>query len=304
MNKILVAGSSGTIGTALCIELLKRGYDVTGVDIKRNKWDNEVDQCTVTTDLLNWRNQMPWELMNNYDLIIHLAANARVYNTVVNPKLARDNFEMAFNVLEFARTTDSPIIFSSSREVYGNDSFSTREEHTFVDEMESPYAATKLGVEALVHAYRRSFNLDNIIFRLSNVYGKYDDSDRVVPTWIRAAKKGEDLIVYDENKAYDFTYIDDCVAAFILCIEQFEAVKNEVYNIASGETTYLTAVANTILHEMGRTELKIIIAPNRPGEVLQYRANIDKARKRLGFVPQVMIEEGIRNAVKWATKEC
>ena len=301
MNKILVTGSSGTIGTALCIELLKKGYDVTGMDIKRNKWDDGVENCTVSTDLRCWGDKLPWELISDYDLIIHLAANARVYNTVVNPKLARDNFEMVFNVLEFARTTKTPIIFASSREVYGENirRCDQPEDHAVLDKLESPYAATKFSAEALINAYRHSFNWDNIILRLSNVYGKYDDSDRVIPTWIRATKAREDLIIYGENKAYDFTYIDDCVAAFVLCIEHFEEVKNDVYNIASDETTYLTDLACAIKKEMGAIILPITIEANRAGEVLLYRADIAKARERLGFEPQVMIEEGIKETVKW-----
>lgn len=296
MKKILVTGSSGTIGTALCIELLKKGYDVWGVDKRDNKWDSKVNLHTSLVDIV-----VGMPELTKYDLVIHLAANARVYNTVVNPKLARDNFEMVFNVLEFARTTNTPIIFASSREVYGENirRCEISEENTFVHKQESPYAATKFGAEALINAYRRSFGLDNIILRLSNVYGKYDDSDRVIPTWIRATKAREDLIVYGEEKAYDFTYIDDCVAAFILCIDRFEEVKNEVYNIASDETVYLTHVARLIREEMGAISLPIKIEPNRTGEVLLYSANIATAREELKFDPQVKIEEGIKKTVEW-----
>jgi UDP-glucose 4-epimerase len=101
MKKILVTGSSGTIGTALCIELLKEGYDVIGVDIKPNEWDNEVDKRTIMSDLL----VSPLLGMNfegYFDLIIHLAANAKVHQSVKTPDLARDNFLMTYNVLEFA----------------------------------------------------------------------------------------------------------------------------------------------------------------------------------------------------------
>jgi UDP-glucose 4-epimerase len=299
MKKILVTGSSGTIGTALCIELLKEGYDVIGVDIKPNEWDNEVDKRTIMSDLL----VSPLLGMNfegYFDLIIHLAANAKVHQSVKTPDLARDNFLMTYNVLEFARRMDAPVIFSSSREVYGDNiiTFAKAEERIEPYKLKSPYAATKVGAEALICAYYQAYNLNYIIFRLSNVYGKYDKSDRVIPTWLKAVRKDEDLIVYGKEKAYDFTYIDDCVDAFMLAINRFESAKNDTYNIAFGEVTKLTDLAVMIQEEMGvKGELKI--KENRVGEVGFYRADIGNARYKLLFEPKVDIKEGIKKTVKW-----
>jgi UDP-glucose 4-epimerase len=298
MKKILVAGSSGTIGTALCIELLKKGYDVTGVDKRRNKWDKGVDWHTF---LLNLVKSIPKRAVApKYDLIIHLAANAKVHQSVKTPKLALDNFIIAYNVLEFARETKTPIIFTSSREVYGDNlrRCETPEEEVHVRDSKSPYAATKLGVETLIHAYHHSYGLDYIIFRLSNVYGKYDESERVIPTWIKATRKGEDLIVYGEWKTYDFTYIDDCVGAFMMCIAQFEEVKNDTYNIAFGEGTRLHNLAVQIQQEMG-VKSNLIIKDERVGEVNYYCADIVHARHNFGYNPKVGIEEGIKKTIKW-----
>jgi UDP-glucose 4-epimerase len=295
MKNILVTGSSGTIGTALCIELLKKGYTVTGVDVKPNEWDSEVDKRTVLADL-----SAGVPVGGYFNLIIHLAANAKVHHSVKQPGLARDNFLMAYNVLEFARWTNTPVIFSSSREVYGDNiiTFAKAEERIEPYKLKSPYAATKVGAEALICAYNQSYNLDYIIFRLSNVYGKYDKSDRVIPTWLEAARNGNDLIVYGKEKAYDFTYIDDCVDAFMLAITRFESAKNDTYNIAFGEATKLTDLAVMIQKEMGiKGELKI--KENRVGEVGFYRADIGNARYKLMFEPKVDIKEGIKKTVKW-----
>jgi UDP-glucose 4-epimerase len=164
--------------------------------------------------------------------------------------------------------------------------------------LKSPYAATKVGAEALICAYYQAYNLNYIIFRLSNVYGKYDKSDRVIPTWLKAVRKDEDLIVYGKEKAYDFTYIDDCVDAFMLAINRFESAKNDTYNIAFGEVTKLTDLAVMIQEEMGvKGELKI--KENRVGEVGFYRADIGNARYKLLFEPKVDIKEGIKKTVKW-----
>jgi len=295
MNKILVTGSSGTIGTALCIELIKNRYDVTGVDIKPNEWNSEVDKRTVLVDL-----SVGVPVGGVFDLIIHLAANAKVHQSVKQPDLARDNFLMTYNVLEYARRMNAPVIFASSREVYGDNiiTFAKAEETIEPRKLKSPYAATKVAAEALVCAYNQSYNLDYIIFRLSNVYGKYDKSERVIPTWIKAAGKGEDLIVYGKEKAYDFTYIDDCVDAFMLAAKRFESAKNETYNIAFGDAIKLTDLAVLIQKEMGvKGELKI--KQNRAGEVGFYHADIDNARRKLMFEPKVDIKEGIKKTVKW-----
>ena len=299
MKKILVTGSSGTIGTALCIRLIKAGYDVLGVDIKPNEWESEVDQRTTMSDILSGP-LLGINFMGNFDLIIHLAANAKVHQSVKQPDLARDNFLMTYNVLEFARRMNAPVIFASSREVYGDypGRSAIYEEDPVLCALQSPYAATKVAAEALVCAYYHSFNLDYLIFRLSNVYGKYDKSDRVIPTWINAARKGEDLIVYGKEKAYDFTYIDDCVAAFLRAIKRFGLAKNNTYNIAFGEAIKLTDLAVLIQKEMGVTG-GLDIKDTRVGEVDYYRASIEAAKDKLMFAPKVGIKGGIKETVKW-----
>lgn len=299
MKKILVTGSSGTIGTALCVELIKNGYDVTGVDCKPNEWDSKVGERTIVSNLL-FGPLLGINFKGDFDLIIHLAANAKVHQSVKTPDLARDNFLMTYNVLEFARKTSVPVIFASSREVYGDNliTFAKAEERIEPYKLKSPYAATKVGAEALICAYYKSYNLDYLIFRLSNVYGKYDKSDRVIPTWINAVTKGEDLIVYGKDKAYDFTYIDDCVDAFMVAIERFESVKADTYNIAFGEAVKLTDLAAMIQEEMG-AKGKPDIEDTRVGEVDYYRADISYAQQKLGYEPKVDIKEGIKKTVKW-----
>ncbi|HEY4526913.1 MAG TPA: SDR family NAD(P)-dependent oxidoreductase, partial [Candidatus Paceibacterota bacterium] len=120
LKKILVTGSSGTIGTRLAETLLGEGFDIIGVDREPNTWNDAVNKKTIILDLRD-KERVLKELPKDVDVVIHLAANARVFNLVVDPSLARDNFEMVFNVLEFARQNEiKNFMFSSSREVYGN----------------------------------------------------------------------------------------------------------------------------------------------------------------------------------------
>ena len=234
IEKIFVTGSSGTIGTALCEALMEKGYEVVGIDIKQNKWSEKVDGITIISDLRD-RNFFR-KLSDDFDMVIHLAANARVYNLVKNPILARDNFEMLFNILEFSRLKNiDRFIFASSREVYGNsDKIFHKEDEAYVKNCESPYTATKIGGEALAHSYHQCYGIDFLIPRFSNVYGRYDDSDRVIPVFIARARQNEDLIVFGKEKLLDFTFIDDCVDGIMKSIEMFDVVKNNTFNIASG----------------------------------------------------------------------
>lgn len=296
--KILITGSSGTIGTRLSEKLLEKGYEVVGVDWKNNKWNKKVDELTIKGDLrdVSTFDKIPSDI----DLVVHLAANARVYNLVKDPSLARDNFETTFNVLDFARKNNvKRFIFASSREVYGNsEKIVHQEDEAHVKNCESPYTASKVAGEALVYAYSQCYGIDFVITRFSNVYGMYDDSDRIIPLFISLTKQGKDLVVFGKEKLLDFTYIDDCVAGVLKCIENFSEIKNDVYNIASGKAVSILEVAQ-FLQETMKSNNKIIIEENRTGEVVRFAADISKAKRVLGYEPQTTITQGVQKAVLW-----
>jgi len=298
MYKILVTGSSGTIGTRLCEKLLERNYKVVGIDRKSNKWSQKIDEITLHQDL---RDKSSFDkIPRDIDLIIHLAANARVYNLVRDPTLARDNFEITFNTLDFARKNDiKKFIFASSRETYGNsDKLVYSENEVRIKNCESPYTASKIGGEALVHSYQQCYTIDFIIFRFSNVYGMYDDSDRVIPLFIKLTKEGKDLTIFGKEKLLDFTYIDDCVSGILKGIENFDNVKNDTYNLGSGKGTSIIKIAESI-QKLMRGKNKIIVKENRTGEVIKFIADISRAKEKLGYEPQITIEEGLKKTIQW-----
>jgi UDP-glucose 4-epimerase len=296
--KILVTGSSGTIGTRLCEKLLEKGHEVLGVDWKPNKWQPAVEKITTHIDLRDAKKLNSYKLQA--DVIVHLAANARVYDLVKEPSLAFDNMTTTFNVLEFARVNGiKRFLFASSRETYGNsDAARYTEDMVRIEHCESAYTASKIAGEALVESYKRCYGIDSVIFRFSNVYGMYDDSDRVVPLFIREAKKNAPITIFGEKKSLDFTYIDDTVEGIILALEKFEQVKNDTYNIAFGRAETIVELAELIKKLTGSTS-PLTIKPSRTGEVTSYTADISKARKKVGFDPKVSFEEGVKKAVEW-----
>lgn len=303
IRKILVTGSSGTIGTRLCQKLLENKYDFIGIDWKKNKWDKEIEKRTIHLDLRN-KSLVFKKLPNNVDIVIHLAANARVYNLVLDPALAIDNIITTFNILEFVRLNKiKKVIFASSREIYGNSpKIVHKEDNARIDFIESSYSASKLSGEALIRAYSNCYGIDFMILRFSNVYGMYDDSDRVIPLFIKRANENKDLIIYGKDKILDFTYIDDTVDGIISAIKNFETVKNQVFNIASGKGTNIIDVAKLIIKSMG-SKSRIILKETRKGEVMKYIANIQKAKRFLNYQPKTDIRDGIIKTIKWFRRQ-
>jgi UDP-glucose 4-epimerase len=297
-NSVLVTGSSGTVGTELSLRLLDSGYDVRGVDVVDNRWSDRVDSITELIDLRD--EEQVIELDSDVDMIVHLSANARVHQLVRNPEGARDNFDMTFNMLEFARKNDiQEFVFSSSREVYGNNGkLIYDEEDTYTDSCESPYTASKIGGEAMVKAYEKCYGIDTSLLRFSNVYGRYDESNRVVPLFIAQAINNRDLTVYGADKVLDFTYIDDCVSGIVDVIDSFEKVQGTTLNIASGEGTSLLELARTIVESVD-ADVDIHVEPNRTGEVSRYVADISRANKLVGYSPKYSFTGGIEETIEW-----
>ncbi len=301
IKKIMITGCNGTIGTGLFMELLNRGYEVIGVDTKQNRWDKRLSENTLIVDLTK-----PDEvetLPKDVDMIIHLAAHPKVYESVINPKLAKENVEMTFNILEFARKNEiKRFIYASSREIYGNiNKEKVKEKDVDISRCESPYTASKIFGESLTHTYNRCYGINYVIIRFSNVYGKYDDSDRVVPLFIKNAKENKDLVVYGKDKMLDFTYIDDAVDGVIKSIERFDKVKNNTFNIATGKGTYILDLAKTVISNLN-SESNIIIKDSRPGEITKFVADVSKAKELLEYYPKTTIEEGIKKSISWYIK--
>lgn len=298
IRKILITGSSGTIGTRLFEKLLEKGYEAIGFDRKRNKWHSHLDALTIKGDLLkkNDINKLP----NDFDLIIHLAANARVYDLVIYPDLALDNIVSTYNILSFAkRNIVKKFIFSSSREAYSNrNKIIAKEEDVNLQLCESPYAASKVSGEALVYSFSKCYDIDYMVLRFSNVYGMYDESNRLIPLLLRTMVKNENVDIFGKDKVLDFTYIDDCIDGTIKCVEKFHTAKNNVFNIASGSGEKLIDVAENIKKEL-MSKSKIFIKKSRPGEVVKFVADISKAKKILNYQPQYSIQEGLHLSINW-----
>jgi len=301
IKKILITGSSGTIGTRLFEKLLEKGYEVVGFDKEKNQWHSHLNKLTIMGNLLDKNDikKMPADV----DLIIHLAANPRVYDLVIKPDLALENIISTYNTLDFARKNNiKRVVFSGSREVYGNRiKMVSKEDDVDITLCESPYAASKISAEALLHSFFECYGINYIICRFSNVYGMYDTSERFVPRLIGKMKQGKDVEIFGKDKVLDFTYLDDCVDGTVRCVEQFETAKNNVFNIASGAGENLVDVAKLIKKKL-QSKSNINVKKNRAGEVVKFVANISKAKKVLKYQPQYSTQAGMDLAIQWYSK--
>lgn len=298
LEKILITGSSGTIGTRLFEKLLEKNYRVIGFDKKPNKWHPRLNKLTIIGNLLNKKDV--GKLPGDFDLVIHLAANPRVYDLVLSPDLALENIITTYNILEFCRDKKiKNLIFSSSRETYGNRRETiTKEKDINIYFCESPYAASKISSEALIYSYSKCYGIDYIIFRLSNVYGMYDQNPRFIPLLVEKMQKNQNINIYGKNKVLDFTYIDDCIQGIMKGIEKFTTTKNNVLNIGSGRGENLIDVAGIMKKKLS-SKSKIFVKKNRTGEVVKYIADISKAGKLLDYNPKYNIERGINLTIDW-----
>jgi UDP-glucuronate 4-epimerase len=307
--RILLTGSSGQIGTNLALRLQQDGHDVFGVDKRQNTWTDEFRY--LLQDLAGHYAPFPGGINGveypEVDLVVHLAAHAKVHQLVRQPHRALENAVMTFNVLEYARQQRVPIVFSSSREVYG-DVHRFEEYGEGVADFaftESTYSASKIAGEAFIYSYARCYGLPYLVFRFSNVYGRFDNDlhrmVRVIPLFIHSMLRGEPITVYGgRDKTLDFTYVDDCVDGITRGIEALAEgrVVNQTINLAYGKGNTLVHCAERIAGELG-TEPQMTIAPSLLGEVTHYVADLTKARELLGYDPKVPLDEGIARAVAW-----
>ena len=307
---VLITGSSGQIGTNLGLFMIEQGHNVYGVDVRKNPWTSAIE--TILQDLSVKYNDFNGgigyiEYPPDIDIVVHFAAHAKVHELVEKPYRALENVMMTYNVLEYCRQNDLPVIFSSSREVYGDiHRYITEESYADFSFTESPYSASKISGEALIYSYAKCYGLRYLVFRFSNVYGRYDNDiermERVIPLFIRKISQGQQITIYGEEKVLDFTYVDDCVAGVNSGIELLANGQeyNHTINLAYGQGNSLVTMAEYIGEALG-VNPEVNVEPARVGEVTHYVSNIGKANALLGYTPKTNLRDGIHNSVAWSS---
>jgi UDP-glucose 4-epimerase len=239
-------------------------------------------------------------------MVLHFAANAKVFELVQQPQRAMDNITTCFAVLDYCRRNKLPIIFASSREVYGDiHQHVTDEASADFVVAESPYSASKIAGEAMIYSYAECYGLPFLVFRFSNVYGRYDNDierlERVIPLFMTRIAHEQPITVYGKEKVLDFTYVDDAVSGVLAGVDALAAgkVARQTINLAFGQGSTLLDLVNILSLGLGKKP-KATYEPSRAGEVTRYVADITKARDLLGYEPTTPLSSGLILAIEWS----
>ena len=308
----LVTGGVGFIGSHVCERLLEAGHAVCALDDLNDFYDPAIKQSTlrelqsraqsfsfVHADITN-RGELD-EIFGSmaFDQIIHLAARAGVRPSLENPALyQRVNVEGTVNVLEAARERGvNKITIASSSSVYGVNSKVPFSEADPIFNAISPYAASKLGCEALGHVYHHVHGMDVCMLRFFTVYGPRQRPDLAIHKFARLMQSGQPIPVFgDGNTSRDYTYVDDTVDGVIAATEK--EFGYEIINLGESQTVELDRLIELLEQAMG-VKAEINRQPAQPGDVPITFANIEKAQRLLGYNPQVKIEDGIPRFIEW-----
>lgn len=308
MGAILVTGAAGFIGSHLCERLLEEGFEVIGVDCFTDFYDPARKRQNVSA-LMGRRGFRLLELdlasadiervLDGIDCVFHLAAQAGVRSS-----WGRD-FEnyLRFNVLATQRLLEAlkctpavKLVHASSSSVYGNaKKLPTREDHpTFPI---SPYGATKLAAEHLLHLYRENYGVAFVALRLFTVYGPRQRPDMAFSRFILSALAGEPITVYgDGSQTRDFTFVSDAIEAMLAAME-YEG-EETVFNIGGGSRVSIAETLAVIERSL-RTKLEIVNHEPAKGDVADTLADTSLARRELKFAPRVALADGLEREIEW-----
>lgn len=324
---ILITGAAGFVGYSLALRLLESGESVRGIDslnsyydvtLKRDRLSQLQAFETFTFDRMDLGDRTQTAQLfeqNDFDCVVHLAAQAGVRYSLENPLAYADSNLLGFvNILEGCRHSKiSHLVFASSSSVYGKNRkvpFATEDR---VDYPVSLYAATKKSNELMAHAYSHLYDLPMTGLRFFTVYGPWGRPDMAYFKFVDAIAKGQPIDVYNHGEMKrDFTYIDDVVEGIIRVMDraprkqskaEAEATQTttapyKIYNIGNHSPVTLMDFISTIEKAMGKIAEKNMM-PMQPGDVPATYADVQDLMDDVGFKPDTPLSEGITKFVAW-----
>ncbi|NPV29981.1 MAG: SDR family oxidoreductase [Firmicutes bacterium] len=302
----LVTGGAGFIGSNLTLELVRRRWRVRVLD---NLATGRLQNLEPVLDQIEFiqgdvRNREDVErAVKGVEFVFHQAALPSVPRSVEDPLSTNEvNVTGTLNLLLAARDLGvRRVVIASSSSVYGNIPVLPKSEELKPCPA-SPYAVSKLAQELYAKNFWELYGLSTVCLRYFNVFGPRQDPQSqyaaVIPRFIAALLCGRNPVIYgDGNQSRDFTFVADVVEANLRAAEA-EGVDGEVFNVARGENVTI----NDLLGMLGDITGVALTAEHqepRPGDVRHSRADITKARRLLGYVPQYGLHEGLEETVKW-----
>ncbi len=315
--KLLITGGAGFIGSNLVRYFLEEHDDVDVVNLDLLTYAGSLDNLEgvldhprhtfVQGDICH--GELVLDLMEGVDAVLSLAAESHVDRSIESDvAFVRTNVVGTRVLLAAALERRVPRFLQvSTDEVYGElpwvdpeDSGAPRPRFTETTPLDprSPYSASKAAADHLARAYHVTHGLDVVITRCSNNYGPFQFPEKLIPLMIRNALAGEPLPVYGDGlHVRDWIHVEDHCRGLDAALKKGRA--GEVYNFGgNAERTNLTVVRR-ILELTGADPGLLTFVPDRPGHDRRYAMDASKARRELGWTPQVPFEKGFMESVSW-----
>ncbi|CEP81805.1 NAD-dependent epimerase [Paraclostridium sordellii] len=328
-EKVLITGSSGFIGFHLSNLLLKKGYEVVGIDNMNDYYDVKIkegrleilkkyeDFTFYKIDLKDKEDIDNLFEKQGFDYVINLAAQAGVRYSIENPYAYVDSNLIGFvNILEACRNYPvKHLLYASSSSVYGGNKVAPFSTEHQVDHPVSLYAATKKSNELMAHTYSHLYKIPTTGLRFFTVYGPWGRPDMAYFSFTDAILKDKPINVFNHGKMErDFTYIDDIVEGIYKLLpltpksnpdwdetkdklsESFAPYK--VYNIGNNQPVQLEKFIAVLEDKIGKKAVKNYMEM-QPGDVVRTYADTSDLEKTIGFKPSTSIEDGLENFATW-----
>jgi UDP-glucuronate 4-epimerase len=308
-KNVLVTGCAGFIGWKVSQLLLEMNKNVIGVDNMNNYYDPALKRWRLKSlkdypgfsfnkvDIGNYKRLKKVFEDNKVDAIINLAARAGVRASVEDPWVyLQTNTQGTLNLLECGKDHKvKKFVLASTSSLYDSRDMPFKETAR-TDTPLAPYSATKKGAEAMSHAYHYLHGLDISILRYFTVYGPAGRPDMSIFKFLRSMDKGKPIPLYgDGSQTRDFTYIDDIADGTIRALRP---AGFEIFNLGGDHPVKLNNVIGLLEKYLGK-KAKIKRYKLHPADVTATWANIDKAKKVLGWKPKIPLEQGMEMTVKW-----
>ncbi|OBU12767.1 NAD-dependent epimerase [Morganella psychrotolerans] len=327
--KYLVTGSAGFIGFYVAKKLLEHGFNVVGIDNINDYYDVSLKQSRLNIlkmfdnfsfykiDISDKEKMAILFKENKFDKVIHLAAQAGVRYSLINPfSYSESNLTGFLTILEGCRHNDiKHLIYASSSSVYGlNDTypFST---NNSVDHPISLYAATKKSNELMAHSYSYLYNIPVTGLRFFTVYGPWGRPDMALFKFTNAIINEKPIDIYNNGEmSRDFTYIDDIVDGIYKILSlppkgnklwkassgilSTSSAPYQIYNIGNGKPISLMKYIESLEENLKIKAIKNYL-PMQPGDVYKTYADTNDLFEKTGYIPKTNIDDGIQKFVEW-----
>jgi UDP-glucuronate 4-epimerase len=311
MANYLVTGVAGFIGSRVTEMLIDQGHTVTGVDNMNDAYDVRMKEYRLrklqalpgfTFQKLDISDRAAVETLPVYEAIINLAARAGVRDSIENPwAFMESNLTGTLNLLEMARQRGiKKFIQASTAGIYGANPPLPTPETAESDHPLQPYAASKKSAEVLCHSYYFMHGLDITVVRYFTVYGPAGRPDMVMFRFAKWISEGQPVHLYGTGEqSRGFTYLDDIARGTILALKPMGF---EIINLGGHETITINQMI-TMLEELTGKKAQLMNHPAHKADILANWADISKAKRLLGWEPQMELVEGMNHLVEWYRAE-